>query len=93
MGLLLQAYVGIWALCFNYPHQLVLCSYRATTRHPPWATAAAAVGPGGGGGGASQKSYPLEIIKINREIQNQRKPEKTSFDWCFTLMCHVFTTK
>ena len=35
----------------------------------------AAEGPGGGGG-VSSKWFPLEIIKINEEIENQRKPKK-----------------
>ena len=37
------------------------------------------------------KCYPRWILQINREIENERKPQNPRFDLCFTMCFHIFT--
>ena len=40
-----------------------------------------------------EKWFPLYIIKINREIENQRKPQKPRSELKFIMIFNYFTKK
>ena len=64
-------------------------------RGAPWGVARRGAwgegGEGGGGegkaGGGPRNGFP-QIININRESENQRKPPKSRSDWYFALRFH-----